>query len=151
MQVVEVTFMRRRNLGNYEHAESSATVALTEGESSEEAIRVAQKTVAMALTPKVVATPVEAPVKKVEAEIVVEEPEVKAAPKKATKKKVAKKATTKKPAPTQNEVLAALRAYAEAKDSKEMAVQVLHDVTGTKKLAEVDSKDYAKLIKALAV
>lgn len=142
--------MRRKNLGNYEHAESSATVALQEGENSEEAIAIAQKTVAVALN-----GPVVAPKKEVEVEAVKEKEE---APKKEVAKKVAKKVTKKAPAKkaaapkvTQQEVLAALRAYAEAKDSKEMAAQVMHDVTGVKKLNEVEDKDYAKLVKALAV
>ena len=148
MQVVQISFMRRKNLGNYEHAESSATVALQEGENSEEAIAIAQKTVAVALN-----GPVVAPKKEVEVEVVKEE-----VAKKKVAKKVAKKVTKKAPAKkaaapkvTQQEVLAALRAYAEAKDSKEMAAQVMHDVTGAKKLNEVEDKDFAKLVKALAV
>lgn len=84
----------------------------------------------------------------------VDEP-IEDAPKPAAKPKAASKA--KAPAKpkaepvTQKQVLEALRAYAEKKDDKEMAMQVLNDVSGAKKLADVDKKFYAKLVKALAV
>lgn len=162
MQVSNITVMKRRNLGNYEHKEVTVSVALSEGDSAEAAMNLADAMVVNALSDKVIliadiktstnAKPqvrkeVEAPVKeesKKEETTAEEPPKIPAA---ATKKKGGAPAVKT----TKEDVLNALRNFASAKKSKELAQSVLEDVTGAKDLASVDSKDYAKLIKALAV
>lgn len=151
MQVTEVSFMRRKNLGNYEHAESAATVSLLEGDCSDTAISMAQTTVSKALTGPVAASPV---LKKTAPSAVVPTTKPEKVVETVAKEVKEKKAPVKKAAKvevTSEQVIAALRAYAEKHDSKDMAVQVLHDVSGVKSFKEVDNKLYGKLLKALAV
>jgi len=146
MQVSKVSYLQVRNMGNYEKKESMAEIALVEGDCANIAIAEAQRLVAIALGLK---TEAKATVKTKEVvkEVVVAEV-VEAEKTKRTRKLAVKKEVV---IVTKEEVLNAMRSYAEAKDSKEMAVEVLHDVTGKKKLAEVDAKLYGKLVKALAV
>lgn len=142
-----VTIMKRKNLGNYEHKEVTISYTLSENEDENEALAKAEEFITNALNgvkPLPVNTKQEDEVK--EAKEVVK--------KKVTKKKATKKAPAKKePAKeyTEADVKQALRAYAEANQSKEMAVAQMKDVTGAEKLADVDAKDYAKLVKALEV
>lgn len=149
MNVSEVKLMRRKNLGNYEHIEAQATVALVEGEDRNEAVEMAKETVMMCLgdkkPTKTVQTKTSTNAKEEEAPK--EEEEKKPG---KTSKKVTKKAPSKKQA-TKTDVLNALRKYAKEKDSREQAQAVLKDVTGKDSLAEVDKKDYNKLVKALKV
>jgi chromatin remodeling complex protein RSC6 len=155
MQASEVTVSRKKNLGNYEYIESSVTIAMVEGDSPDKAVDEAKRVISLALgesrtTAKAqvkTTTNAKAPVK--EEPVKEEKPEE--APSKKTSKKATKKASTRKAAPKKEEVVAALREYAKAKGTKEMAIAVLEDVTGKESLGEVPAKDYAKLIRALKV
>lgn len=139
--------MRRKKLRDYEHVESMAEVELVEGDCGDKAMAIASSLVDKALGTK-------APtVAKVATTTNAKKPEVTVEPKVETPVKEVKEKKTKAKTPkaTKEEVLAALRAYAEAKDSKEMAMAVIEDVTGVKKLGDVEAKHYNKLVKALAV
>lgn len=158
MQVSEISVMRRRNLGNYEHKEVTVKIALEEGDSEKEALSKADSLVAESLEIK---TKTVAQVKTSTNVKAKEEPkkneetksqskvETAAKPSSAGKKKTKKKTTETKV--SKNDVLVALRGYAKAKNSREMAQAVLEDVTGAKSLDEVDAKDYGKLVRALKV
>lgn len=154
MNISEVSLMRRRNLGNYEHIESSVTIALVEGDDEKLALSKAKDFIseAIGLTANKPSTKTAQTKTSTNAKPSTKKEED---PKKEeAKKPAAKKATTKKaPAAkvTKEDVTEALKAYAKAKKSKDMAVEVMHDVTGVRKLDEVDAKMYTKLVKALAV
>ena len=161
MQVSEISLGRKRNLGNYEFIESSVTVAMVEGDNPEEALGLAKDFLSKALgleNPKTTAikaqvkTTTNAKKEEKEEEVAIPPVIEEEVEKKVTKKKVSKKVTKKKEVEiSKEEVLNALREYAKAKKSKEQAQAVLESTTGAASLAEVDKKDYAKLIKALAV
>ena len=110
MQVSKVSYMKRRNLGNYEHTESMAEVALVDGDCADIAVQEAQRVVAIALGLKVATTTAtvktKAPVKEVVVAEVVEAEKPKRTRKPAVKKEVV--------IVTKEEVLNAMRSYAEA-------------------------------------
>lgn len=153
MNISEIKLGRKKNLGNYEFIESSVTIALVEGDDENLALNRAKDFISTALGLTAAKPSTKTAQTKVSTNA---KPETKAKPEAKPEEK--KEATTKKPAATtkkntakKEEVTAALQAYAKAKKSKDMAVEVMHDVTGVRKLDEVDAKMYAKLIKALAV
>lgn len=154
MQVTTVTYMRRKTLAQYEHCEATVVVTLEEGDSREKAISLAVDSVNEAIGAKSskVSGKVTTNAKPVKEEKKADQP-VKEDKKEAVtdKPKKEKKTTKKAKDLSMDDVKAALRDYAKAKNSKEMAVEVMSNVTGTDKLASVDKKFYAKLVKALAV
>lgn len=158
MNLSEFKLMKRKNLGNYEHIEAQATISLVEGEKEEDAVAMANKVVDMGLGAKPASKTVQTktstnakPAKEEEVKEEEKKPQTATTKKATTKKATTKKASTTKKQPTQKEVLEALRKYAEKKESREMAVAVMKDVTGKESLKDVDKKDYTKLVKALAV
>lgn len=159
MMISEISVMKRKNLGNYEHKEAKITAVLAEGDCVDTARELVENLVNKVLEEGKTSTKVSAQVK----ETVKEEVKKEEAPKEvkkeeaskqkapAAKKKGKKAENTTTIETTREDVLEALREYAKAKSSKEMAQAVLEDVTGVKTLNEVDSKLYSKLVKSLAV
>lgn len=168
MNTSEITLMRRKNLGNYEHIEAGITLALVEGDDEKVALTKAKDFLSEALgltaknNTKTAQTKVSTNAKQSgetktstkgntkTSSTTKSSTENKANTGKSTTAKTSKAKSTKAKA-TKDNVKNALRAYAQAKKSKDMAVEVMHDVTGVKALDEVEEKMYAKLIKALAV
>lgn len=154
MKTTEISLMRRRNLGNYEHIESSVTIALDEGDKESLAVEKAKVILNKALgytkeeEKKTVSAKTEKPVEEKKEEEPKKSPAKKKAP---VKKKAPAKKAASVPKATKEDVLKALRSYAEAHQSKEMAQAVLKETTKAEKLADVDPKDYGKLVKALEV
>jgi len=161
MQITDVTFMRRKNLGNYEHEEISLTAKVDEGESAEKVLNNLDNTLRKQLgLPLVeVAAEVEkcvAKMGKAIAEAI--EPTKKKVTKKVTKKKVAKKVIEpevveeEKPAPTFDELMVEMRAFCKVKGVN--AAKILLKDFGVAKAAELKEEQYLevmeKVVKCLA-
>lgn len=164
MQITTIRLMKRKNLGNYEHEEAEVSVALDEGEATDEAISMAKHTIAKCLGIKLakqetvpakpVNTPAQEPVANDEAEV--SEPAPKKTAKKATKKPAKKAVTKKAPAKKKEEektysveeVQGVLRATAKKLKSLDKVRALVKEVTGVDSVGEAHPETYAPLVKA---
>lgn len=164
-RITEVSFTKQKVVGKYEHEIASITMAVGEGDDGAkdlmsirsiayQVLNSAAPSVARVSTKTVSTKPTTETKDEPAATTSAADKKKAAADKKKADAAAKKKADADKKAASavkQEDVLKALRAYAQHHDSKDMAMQVIHDVTGVKTMKEVDKKDFAKLVKALAV
>ena len=148
MQITDVTFMRRKNLGNYEHEEISLTAKVDEGESPEKVLNLLDNTIRKQLGLPTVA--LEESVEEVK-----EAPKKKKVAKKVTKKKASTKKKEEAPKeeeaqviPTFDELMVEMRAFCKAKGVN--AAKVMLKEYGVEKAAELNKENYIEVMERIA-
>lgn len=150
MFISEIKYMKRKNLGNYEHKELAITISMVEEDNEAQALANGMSFVQQGLDGVVKSAAAPAPVPDTKAHATAEVVEEKPA-KKPRKPRAAKKEVKADPKIyTVDDITAGLRAVAEKFKSKEKAIAVLEEF-GVKKLAELKEEQYGDVVKRLEV
>lgn len=147
MQVVEVTYERTFNLGNYESMKLGVKLSVNEGEDGVEAMNRAEAFVLTKKEGKNVQAVVAGAVNKDGLSSEAVKPAKKET--KKPRKSKAKKEAEESPSYSAADVQAKLKEVAQAKGSRDVPMTILKEKGGAEKLSDVSEDKYALIMKEL--